>query len=87
MHPHALRVGKRIAQLKERDVGILRDQLLKESLMRCQLSPATRRALWCGFKLHGTAQAVEDLVAQGAPAFEAATPMLSQFPKAKIAER
>ncbi len=38
-------------------------------------------------KLHGMAQAVEDLVAQGAPAFEAATPMLSQLLKAEIAER
>ena len=27
-------------------------------------------------KLHGMAQAVDDLVAQGAPAFEAATPMI-----------
>ena len=38
-------------------------------------------------KLHGMAQAVEDLVAQGAPAFEAATPMLSQLLKAEMAER
>ena len=51
MHPHALSAGERIAQLKECDVGILRDQFLKESLMRCRLSPATRRALWCGFSM------------------------------------
>ena len=38
-------------------------------------------------KLYGMANAVEDLVAQGAPAFEAATPMLSQLLKAEIAER
>lgn len=38
-------------------------------------------------KLYGMAQAVEDLVAQGAPAFEAATPMLSQLLKAEMAER
>ena len=38
-------------------------------------------------KLHGMAQAVDDLVAQGAPAFEAATPMLSQLLKAEMAER
>ena len=38
-------------------------------------------------RLYGMAQAVEDLVAQGAPAFEAATPMLSQLLKAEIAER
>ena len=38
-------------------------------------------------KLHGMAQAVDDLMAQGAPAFEAATPMLSQLLKAEMAER
>ena len=37
-------------------------------------------------KLYGMAQAVDDLVAQGAPAFEGATPMLSQLLKAEIAE-
>lgn len=38
-------------------------------------------------KLYGMAQAVEDLVAQGAPALEAATPMLSRRLKAEMAER
>lgn len=38
-------------------------------------------------KLHGMAQAVNDLMEQGAPAFEAATPMLSQLLKAEMAER
>ena len=38
-------------------------------------------------KLYGMANAVDDLIAQGAPAFEAATPMLSQLLKAEIAER
>ena len=38
-------------------------------------------------KLYGMANAVDDLVAQGAPAFETATPMLSQLLKAEIAER
>ena len=38
-------------------------------------------------KLYGMAQAVDDLMAQGAPAFEAATPMLSQILKAELAER
>ena len=38
-------------------------------------------------KLYGMANAVEDLVTQGAPAFEAATPMLSQLLKAEMAER
>ncbi len=38
-------------------------------------------------KMHGMAQAVEDLAQQGAPAFEAAVPMLSQLLKAETAER
>ena len=38
-------------------------------------------------KLYGMAQAVEDLIAQGAPAFEAAIPILSQLLKAEMAER
>jgi DNA replication protein DnaC len=38
-------------------------------------------------KLYGMSNAVEDLVAQGGPAFETATPMLSQLLKAEIAER
>ena len=38
-------------------------------------------------KLYGMAQAVDDLVAQGAPAFEAATPMLSQLLKAEMDRR
>ena len=38
-------------------------------------------------KLHGMAHAVDDLVTQGAPAFEAVTPMLSQLLKAEMAER
>lgn len=38
-------------------------------------------------KLPGIAQAVGDLIEQGAPAFDAATPMLSQLLKAEMAER
>ena len=38
-------------------------------------------------KLHSMAHAVDDLVAQGAPAFETATPILSQLLKAEMAER
>ena len=38
-------------------------------------------------KMHGMAQAVTDLIEQGAPAFEAAVPMLSQLLKAELAER
>ena len=38
-------------------------------------------------KMPGMAQAVHDLMEQGAPAFEAAMPMLSQLLKAEVAER
>ena len=38
-------------------------------------------------KLLGMAQAVGDLIEQGAPAFDAATPILSQLLKAEMAER
>ena len=38
-------------------------------------------------KMHGMAQAVADLIEQGAPAFEAAVPILSQFLEAGLAER
>ena len=38
-------------------------------------------------KMHGMAQAVTDLIEQGAPAFEAAVPVLTQLLKAEVAER
>ncbi len=38
-------------------------------------------------KMHGMAQAVMDLMEQGAPAFDAAVPMLAQLLKAEVAER
>jgi DNA replication protein DnaC len=38
-------------------------------------------------KMYGMAQAVTDLIEQGAPAFEAAIPTLSQLLKAELAER
>ncbi len=38
-------------------------------------------------KMFGMAQAVEEFVEQGAPAFEAAVPILSQLLKAEVAER
>ena len=40
-----------------------------------------------GLKMYGMAQAVGDLVEQGAPAFEAAIPTLSRLLKAEMAER
>ena len=38
-------------------------------------------------KMHGMAQAVTDLIEQGAPVFEAAVPILTQLLKAEVAER
>jgi DNA replication protein DnaC len=38
-------------------------------------------------KVYGMAQAVTDLIEQGAPAFEGAVPILSQLLKAEVAER
>lgn len=38
-------------------------------------------------QMHGMAQAVTDLIEQGAPAFEAAVPILTQLFKAEMAER
>ena len=38
-------------------------------------------------KMHGMAQAVSDLIAQGAPALEAAVPVLFQLLHAETAER
>jgi DNA replication protein DnaC len=40
-----------------------------------------------GLKMFGMAQAAGDLIEQGAPVFDAAVPMLSQLPKAEVAER
>jgi DNA replication protein DnaC len=40
-----------------------------------------------GLKMYGMAGAVGDLIEQGAPAFEAAVPILSQLLKAEMAER
>lgn len=51
MHFYALRIGKCIALLKERDVRVLRDQFLKEDLMRSELSLAARRSLRGGFRV------------------------------------
>ena len=40
-----------------------------------------------GLKMYGMALAVSDLIEQGAPAFDAAVPILSQLLKAEVAER
>ena len=38
-------------------------------------------------KMYGMAQAVDELIEQGAPAFDTAVPILSQLLKAELAER
>src|SRR3546814_6412145 len=40
-----------------------------------------------GLKMYGMAQAAGDLIEQGAPAFDAAVPILSQLLKAEMSER
>jgi hypothetical protein len=40
-----------------------------------------------GLKMYGMAQAVGELIEQGAPAFKAAVPILSQLLKAEMSER
>ena len=40
-----------------------------------------------GLKMYGMAGAVSDLIEQGAPAFEASVPILSQLLKAEMTER
>jgi hypothetical protein len=40
-----------------------------------------------GLKMYGMAQAVGDLIEQGAPAFDDTVPVLSQLLKAEMAER
>lgn len=55
--------------------------------MRHDPASAARVIMLCSLKMYGMAQAVEDLAQQGAPAFEAAVPMLSQLLKAETAER
>jgi DNA replication protein DnaC len=59
----------------------------EESAMRHDPAGASIIIMLRSLKLHGMAHAVDDLVTQGAPAFEAATPMLSQLLKAEMAER
>jgi len=60
---------------------------LREAAMRHDPAAAAIVIMLRSLKMYGMAQAVEDLIEQGAPAFEAAIPMLSQLLKAELAER
>lgn len=55
--------------------------------MRHDTASAAIIVMLRGLKMYGMAQAVGDLIEQGAPAFNAAVPILSQLLKAEMAER
>jgi DNA replication protein DnaC len=58
-----------------------------EAAMRHDPASAAVVIMLRSLKMYGMAQAVTDLIEQGAPAFEAAIPILSQLLKAELAER
>ena len=60
---------------------------LWEVVMRHDPASAALVVMLRSLKMHGMAQAVGELVEQGAPAFDAAVPILSQLLKAELAER
>ena len=61
--------------------------ILREVAMRHDPASGAIVIMLRSLKMHGMAQAVTDLVEQGAPAFDAAVPILSQLLKAELAER
>jgi hypothetical protein len=58
-----------------------------EAVMRHDPAAGAIVIMLRNLKMYGMAQAVTDLIEQGAPAFEAAIPILSQLLKAELAER
>src|SRR5690606_1482675 len=59
----------------------------KEAAMRHDPASGAIVIMLRSLKMHGMAQADTDLIEQGAPAFDAAVPILSQLLKAELAER
>src|SRR6218665_3572143 len=59
----------------------------REAVMRHDPVSAVVVIMLRSLKMYGMAQAVTDLIEQGAPAFDAAVPILSQLLKAEMAER
>ena len=55
--------------------------------MRHDPASAAVEVMLRSLKMYGMAQAVGELIGQGAPAFDAAVPILSQLLKAEMAER
>ena len=64
-----------------------RGRRLQEAAMRHDPASAAIVIMLRSLKMHGMSQAVTDLIERGAPAFEAAVPILSQLLKAELAER
>jgi DNA replication protein DnaC len=60
---------------------------LSEAVMRHDPASGAIVIMLRSLKMYGLAQAVTDLMEQGAPAFEAAVPILLQLLKAELAER
>jgi DNA replication protein DnaC len=60
---------------------------IRGSAMRHDPASAAVVVMLRGLKMFGMAHAVGDLIEQGAPAFDAAVPILSQLLKAEMAER
>src|SRR3984885_14200668 len=60
---------------------------IRGSAMRHDPASAAVVVMLRGLKMFGMAQAVGELIEQGAPAFDAAVPILSQLLKAEMAER
>ena len=58
-----------------------------ETVMRHDPASGAVVIMLRSLKMYGMAQAVTDLIEQGAPAFEAAVPILTQLLKAEMAER
>lgn len=56
-------------------------------VMRHDPASAAVEVMLRGLKMYGMAQAVGELIEQGAPAFKAAVPVLSQLLKAEMSER
>src|SRR3546814_20175318 len=56
-------------------------------VMRHDPASAAVMVMLRSLKMYGMAQAVADLIEQGAPAFDAAIPILSQLLKAEMAAR
>lgn len=61
--------------------------ILAEAVMRHDPASGAVIIMLRSLKMYGMAQAVTDLIEQGAPAFEASVPILTQLLKAEMAER